>query len=190
MKQQFWHHLPNLITLGRILCVPVMIWLVLSHDLFGAFWLFVIAGISDGVDGYLAKKMNACTKVGAFLDPIADKFLLVSAFVILGVQGLLPLWLVIMVVFRDFSIVVGATLIEILTHNLKMEPNFTSKINTISQIVLAGCVFGVHGLELPGMMLVIDILIYITAITAVLSGAAYLYYWGKAISQPNEGRQG
>lgn len=186
MSQQFWLHIPNMITLGRILCVPVLVWMILSHNLYGAFWLFIIAGISDGLDGYLAKVLKARTKVGAFLDPIADKLLLVSAFVVLGVQELLPLWLVIMVVFRDLAIVVGAALIELLTHDLKMEPNFSSKINTVVQILLACSVLGVHGLELSGMEMIVEGLVYLTALTVVSSAIMYLYYWGMTISQPNE----
>lgn len=186
MNQRILAHIPNMITLGRILCVPVMIWLILKHDFNAAFWLFIIAGISDGVDGYLAKVMNARTKVGAFLDPIADKFLLVSCFIFLGVQGLLPLWLVIMVVFRDVSIVVGAGLIELLTHNLKMEPHMSSKINTVVQILLVSCVLAVHGLELNEMHRIADGLVYLSAVTVIFSGVMYLYYWGKAMGQPHE----
>lgn len=184
MRQSFWCHIPNIITLGRILCVPVMIWMLLKHDFHRAFWLFIIAGISDGVDGYLAKVMNARTKVGAFLDPIADKFLLVSSFIFLGVQGLLPLWLVIMVVFRDLAIVVGAGLIELLTHNLKMEPYMSSKINTVVQILLISCVLGMHGLQWGSMSQLVEGLVYLSALTAVFSGVMYLYYWAKAIGEP------
>lgn len=185
MSRHFWLTVPNLLTLGRILLVPVLVWLVLSHELQWAFWVFVIAGISDALDGYLAKVMNAQTKVGEFLDPLADKFLLVSAFVVLGVQDIIPLWLVIMVVFRDLAIVVGAALIELVTHDLKMSPNFSSKINTTVQVLLVSCVLGVHGLEIGGMERLVDGLVYLVALTTVLSGAVYLYQWGVTISQGN-----
>lgn len=185
MSRQFWLNLPNIITLARILAVPYLVWLVLVQNITWAFWVFVLAGLSDGLDGFLAKRFKLETKVGAFLDPIADKLLLVSAFVVLGMQDFLPLWLVIMVVFRDLAIVVGATLLEILTHNLKISPNFSSKINTTVQIVLASCVFGVHGLEVGAMEMVIDLLIYLTALTTVVSGGIYLYQWGLAIGQEN-----
>jgi len=160
-----------------------MSWLVLIHEFQWAFWVFMAAGISDGLDGYLAKKMNAQTKIGALLDPLADKFLLVSAFVVLGIQGLLPLWLVILVAFRDLSIVVGAALIEIVTHDLKMSPNFSSKINTTVQIILATTVLGVHGLDVNNMDDVVLGLVYMAATTTVLSGAIYLYQWGVTIGQ-------
>ncbi len=185
MSQVFWLNIPNMITLGRIIAVPFMIWLVLIHKLDWAFWVFVCAGLSDGLDGYLAKKLNAFTEVGAFLDPIADKLMLVSVFVILGVQDFLPLWLVIMVVFRDLAIVVGAFLIEVMTHKLEMAPNLSSKINTTVQIVLASSVLGVHGLQVDGMDMFVQTLIFTTAITTLLSGAIYLYQWGITVSQAN-----
>ncbi|NVJ90146.1 MAG: CDP-alcohol phosphatidyltransferase family protein [Methylocystaceae bacterium] len=185
MSQQFWLNVPNLLTLGRIIAVPFIVWLVLIHQLNWAFWVFIGAGVSDGLDGYLAKVMNAQTKIGALLDPIADKFLLVCVFVVLGVQGFLPIWLVILVAFRDFAIVMGATLIEIMTHNLTMSPNFSSKLNTSIQIVLASCVLGVHGLQVESMMFLIDGLIYVTALTTAISGAIYLYQWGQMITQVN-----
>ncbi|WP_240796868.1 CDP-alcohol phosphatidyltransferase family protein [Terasakiella sp. SH-1] len=185
MGQHFWLNIPNVITVGRVFAVPFMVWLILTHDLHAAFWLFVAAGISDGVDGYLAKILQARTRIGAFLDPIADKLLLVSAFLTLGVQGLLPLWLVIMVVFRDFAIVLGAALIEILTRDLKMAPNFSSKVNTTVQIVLVSVLLGVHGLSVQGMDWAVTGLIYATALTTLVSGLIYLYQWGITISQAN-----
>ena len=185
MSQTVWLNIPNLITLGRIFAVPVLVWLVLIQKFDLAFWLFILAGISDGLDGYLAKKMNAYTRIGAFLDPIADKFMLVSIFVILGVQGFLPIWLVIMGVFRDVGIVVGASLLEVVTHKLEMAPNFSSKINTTVQIILAAFVLGIQGLEVVHMDVFVDVLVYGTALTTMWSGAIYLYQWGNTIAQAN-----
>lgn len=185
MSQTIWLNIPNIITLGRIIAVPFLVWLVLIHQLDWAFWVFVGAGISDGLDGYLAKKLGAYSKIGAFLDPLADKFMLVSIFVILGVQDFLPLWLVIMVVFRDVAIVVGASLIEIVTHKLEMAPNLSSKLNTTVQIVLAALILGVQGLDVGGMDLYIEIMIYMVGLTTLWSGAIYLYQWGHMIAQAN-----
>ncbi len=185
MTRHFWLNIPNMLTLGRILSVPVLVWLIIIHELNTAFWLFIVAGVSDGLDGFLAKIMNAQTRIGELLDPLADKLLLVSVFVVLGVQELVPLWLVIMVCFRDLSIVVGATLIEIMTHDLKIAPNLSSKINTTVQILLVSCVLGVHGLDLTEMMGAVDALVFLTALTTVLSGVIYLYYWGTTVSQVN-----
>ncbi len=180
-----WLNIPNIITLGRIFAVPYMVWLILVQDMRTAFWIFVVAGISDGMDGYLAKVLHARTTIGAYLDPIADKFLLVCAFVVLGYQEHIPLWLVIMVVFRDLAIVVGAALIELLTRNLKISPNFSSKINTTVQIVLVSFVLAIKGLGITGMDDAVNVLIYITALTTMISGVIYLYQWGRTISQVN-----
>ena len=90
--------IPNLITLGRVILVPVVFWLLITHQLQAAFLAFVVAGISDAVDGFLAKRYNWETELGAYLDPIADKLLIVSIFIALGVSGKLPPWIVIAVV--------------------------------------------------------------------------------------------
>lgn len=92
--------IPNLITLGRVILVPLVFWFLVSGKLQAAFLAFVAAGISDAVDGYLAKRFKWETELGAYLDPIADKLLIVSVFVALGVTGQLPSWLVIAVVSR------------------------------------------------------------------------------------------
>ena len=103
-------NIPNFITLGRIMSVPVIFWLLLSGENKFAFFVFVAAGISDAVDGYLAKRFNWSTELGAYLDPLADKLLIVSIFIALGVRGELPLWLVIAVVSRDILIVAAVLL--------------------------------------------------------------------------------
>ena len=100
-------NLPNAITIARILAVPLMIWLIVSGDYLAAFWVFVLAGISDGVDGFIAKRFGLQTELGAYLDPLADKLLLVSIFVSLGMLRVLPAWVVILVVSRDILIVGG-----------------------------------------------------------------------------------
>ena len=103
-------NLPNLITLGRVILVPVVFWLLITGQTEVAFVAFIIAGISDAVDGYLAKTFGWKTELGAYLDPLADKLLIVSIFLALGVDGKLPLWLVIAVVSRDILIVIAVML--------------------------------------------------------------------------------
>ena len=97
--------IPNIITLGRILLVPVIVWAIASGQMAIAFVLFIIAGVSDAVDGFLAKRFNMASEIGALLDPLADKALLVSIYVALGISGAVPRWLVILVVSRDIMIV-------------------------------------------------------------------------------------
>jgi cardiolipin synthase (CMP-forming) len=178
-------NLPNLITLGRLLCVPVAIWLVLSDDLGAAFWLFAAAGLSDAVDGFIAKRFDQRSRLGALLDPLADKALLVSMYVTLGVAGHLPNWLVILVVFRDVLIIGGFLLVTALAHAMRWEPIFISKLNTALQIALVVVVLARLGLGIPDLGLG-RLLIYAVAATTVISGAAYLVRWGRALAGVEE----
>ncbi len=97
-------NLPNAISFGRFLSVPLVVWLIISDRYAAAFLLFSVAALSDAVDGYIAKRFRMATALGGYIDPIADKTLLIGVFVTLGVVGGIPVWLAILVVFRDFSI--------------------------------------------------------------------------------------
>jgi cardiolipin synthase len=169
--------LPNFISLARLLAVPVTVYLLLIGSFQAAFWLFLAAGVSDALDGAIAKHFNASSQVGAFLDPLADKALLMAIYVTLGYLEHMPVWLVILIVFRDLLIIGGAILFHTLTHSLKMEPLLVSKTNTAAQIILAGAVLAELGLELslPGL---VHVLIYVVAATTLVSGAAYVIKWG------------
>jgi cardiolipin synthase (CMP-forming) len=168
--------IPNLITLGRVILVPVVFWLLLTGELKAAFLAFVIAGISDAVDGFLAKRFKWETELGAYLDPIADKLLIVCIFIALGVTDRLPSWLVITVVSRDVLIVIAVVLSWLLGHPTPMKPLAISKINTVVQIVLAGTVLAdeAFALKLNGP---VQLLTLLTAITTVASLVAYLRVW-------------
>lgn len=168
--------IPNLISLGRLLTVPVTVWLILTHRIEAAFWLFLAAAVSDAVDGQIAKRFGAMTELGAYLDPLADKALLVAVFVSLGYQGLLPLWLVIMVVFRDALIIGGVILIHTVTDSVSMRPLTVSKINTAAQLALAVLVLGVRGFEIDDGGLT-TALVYVVGGTTLASGAAYVVAW-------------
>ena len=169
--------LPNIITLARLLAVPVTVYLMLQDAFAAAFWLFIAAGVSDALDGYLAKRLGAVSQIGAYLDPLADKALLVSVFVTLGYLDHVAMWLVILIVFRDLLIIGGAILFQTLTQSLEMKPLFVSKINTAAQILLAGVVLAQLGLG-PEMPVVSTALVYGVAATTFLSGAAYVVKWG------------
>jgi len=173
--------LPNLITLGRLLCVPLAIWLVLLDHFDAAFWVFIAAGLSDAIDGFIAKHFDQRSQLGALLDPIADKALLVSMYVTLGVAKDLPLWLVILVVFRDLLIVGGFLLVSALGHPMRWEPLLVSKLNTALQIALVGVVLASVGLglALDGLK---PALVYAVATTTVVSGAGYLVRWTRALA--------
>ncbi len=140
--------IPNLITMARLASVPVAVWLIVNGHLTAAFWWFVVAGLSDAVDGIIARSFSARSKLGGYLDPIADKMLLVCTYVALAIEGLLPDWLVALVVVRDIVIVTGVTTLHLMKERLAMQPLAISKINTAAQIALAALVLAVHG---PGL---------------------------------------
>lgn len=168
--------IPNLITLGRILLVPVVVWAIASNAMLMAFVLFLVAGVSDAVDGFLAKRFNMTTELGAYLDPLADKALIVSIYLTLGINGEIPRWLVILVVSRDILIVGGIMLSWLMGNPLKIKPLLVSKLNTVAQIVFACVVLGSLGFnfEVPTLKLV---LMGLVAILTLLSIAAYLAEW-------------
>ncbi len=174
-------NLPNIISLGRLLSVPVIVWLILSGEMGVAVLVFAGAGVSDAVDGYLAKRLNAQTQVGRYLDPIADKVLLVAVYLTLGGQGYLPLWLVILVVSRDFLIVGGVLMSFTMGLNYRVQPLLVSKVNTVAQIALAVTVLG--ELAYDGRLNWVSVvLVYVVALTTVLSGTGYLVQWVRSLS--------
>ncbi len=167
---------PNLITLGRVILVPVVFWLLVSGNMRWAFAAFVCAGVSDAIDGFLAKRFNWQTELGAYLDPLADKLLIVSIFIALGVLAALPSWLVIAVVSRDILIVLAVLLSWLLSHPVKIKPFAVSKANTLAQIVLAATVLADEGFQL-GLGVVRTWLVWITLGLTILSLGAYLGTW-------------
>lgn len=172
-------NIPNLISLGRLVSVPVIVVLILSDQVVFAFWLFIGSGLSDGVDGFIAKRFNSTTVLGAYLDPVADKVLLVAIYITLGQHGMLPIWLVITVVSRDI-LIVGAVLLSMaLGQPLEMHPLWLSKINTAAQITLASLVLGVSAYDLSFAQIELG-LIYLVGATTILSGAQYMVHWGRS----------
>jgi cardiolipin synthase len=169
-------NIPNFISLARLLMVPVVIWAILDDRMALAFWIFVGAGLSDAIDGFLARRLSCISVVGEFLDPLADKALLMSIYVTLGAEGYLPNWIVILVVSRDVLIIGGAMLYQLITGNLKMTPLFISKINTVVQILLAGFVLGSHALGVDAEMAIVA-LVWLAGVTTLLSGGSYVVGW-------------
>ena len=176
-KSDIRMNIPNLISLGRLLLVPVAVWLILNGIMTAAFWVFVVACVSDALDGFIAKNFDCETVLGSYLDPIADKALLVSVFVTLGQTGHIESWLVIMVVFRDALIICGAYLYHLLYQRLSIQPLLISKINTTMQFSLAAVVLGLAGFGMENAPLT-GALSYIVAATTLASGATYVIKWG------------
>jgi cardiolipin synthase len=167
--------LPNLISVARLVAVPVVVWLILADRMTAAFWIFVGAGVSDAVDGYLAKKLDARSVLGSYLDPLADKLLLIAIYVLLGRNGEIPVWLVVLVIARDAALLGGSMLAVKADRTAAMQPLLISKANTVLQIVLAALIMARLGLGWPEIGIGLDILVYGVAVTTTWSGAAYLW---------------
>jgi cardiolipin synthase len=170
--------LPNAITVLRILAVVPLVWLLIGDRYPAALWLAFFAGLSDAVDGYLAKRFGWVSRVGGILDPLADKFLLVSCVVVLAMKGHLPMWLLWLVLGRDLLIVGGAAAFNFLVQRVEhAAPSRLSKLNTCMQIALVLLVLVelAYGWELR----LVTTLVMVTALTTITSGVHYVWYWGR-----------
>ena len=174
-------NIPNTITLGRVISVPVVFWLLVTGRTQVAFVVFVVAGLSDAVDGFLAKRYGWETELGAYLDPLADKLLIVCIYIALGVLRELPSWLVIAVVSRDVLIIVAVVLSWLLDNPVKISPLLVSKATTVAQLLLACVVLADLGFEL-GLDNLRLVLAWITGGLTVASLVAYLRGWVKHMS--------
>ncbi len=168
--------IPNLITLGRIILVPIVVWAITSGEMRVAFFLFVAAGISDAVDGFLAKRFHMASELGAYIDPLADKALIVSIYVALGIAGALPISLVILVVSRDIMIISGFMLSWLVGKPMPVRPLPISKLNTVAQILLAVLVLAERGFGFAAAPAV-AVMVGLVAILTLLSIAFYLAEW-------------
>lgn len=169
-------HIPNVLTILRMLMVPPVVLAVLSGRYGFALVLLAIAGASDGVDGFLARRYGWQTRLGALLDPIADKLLLVTVFIALGVAGGVPLWLVALVAGRDLVILAGAFAYRLLFGRLELAPTLLSKLNTLLQVLLVLIVLLDLARWVPFAWLVDSLVVAVTLSTA-LSGLHYVWEW-------------
>ena len=173
--------IPNIITLVRILLVPFIVWAIASNELEIAFIIFVAAGISDAIDGFLAKRFNMSSELGALLDPLADKALLVSIYMSLGIWGAIPRWIVILVVSRDIMIV-GAVIVSWLFGKpIPMKPLMVSKLNTVAQVLFAALVLASVGFGFNAAPYDLILMGFVTVFTLV-SVSLYLVEWARHMS--------
>ena len=176
-------HIPNVLTILRMLMVAPVVLAVLSGRYGFALVLLAIAGASDGVDGFLARRYGWQTRLGALLDPIADKLLLVTVFISLGVVGGVPLWLVALVAVRDLVILAGAFAYRLLFGRLELAPTLLSKLNTVLQVLLVLIVLLDLARWVPFAWLVDSLVVAVTLSTA-LSGLHYVWEWsGRALGR-------
>ena len=170
------HHLPNLITLSRVALVPALILLLHEHRYGAALGVFVVAGVSDALDGYLAKRWQVQSQFGAVLDPVADKLLLVTAYVMLTLSGHIPFWLTLAVASRDVLIVGGYLVYTSHAGPVHMRPSILSKLNTLLQISLVALLLAklAAGIRVP---LLVSAMIYAVLVSTMASGLHYLWSW-------------
>jgi len=156
--------------------VPVVVWAITAGEMRIAFVLFLAAGISDAVDGFLAKRFGMATELGAYLDPLADKAMLVSIYIALGITEAVPRWLVILVVSRDIMIVSAVILSWLVDKPVPLKPLLVSKLNTVAQIVLALVVLASLGFSFNAHIAVLALTALVAALT-LISIACYVAEW-------------
>jgi len=170
------NNLPNLITLARMLMTPLAITMIISQRFLPAFLIFILAGVSDAVDGFIAKNFELRTELGAYLDPLADKALLISIYVSLAIYAGLPAWIVVTVVSRDVMILFAVLVSWLLDKPVEIRPVWVSKLNTVAQISLAGFALGVRAYGLDPQPLQ-TYLLWAVAGTTLASGSVYIAHW-------------
>ena len=173
---QIMNNVPNLITVARMVMTPIAVQMIISERYLPAFLIFLLAGVSDAVDGFIARHFDLRTELGAYLDPLADKALLVSIYVFLAIYGELPAWVAIAVVSRDVMIVVAVVVSWLLDKPVEIRPVWESKLNTAAQIALAGFALGARAFSVnpyPAQ----TFLEWGVGATVVVSGGVYVAKW-------------
>jgi cardiolipin synthase len=174
--------LPNFISSLRILLIVPIAWALLRHQLHTTLWLFGAAAASDAVDGFLAKQFDWRTELGGILDPLADKLMLSTVFIVLTLLGSVPVWLTTAVIARDCIIVLGAVSYRVLLGPVAARPSNVSKLNTLCQIIYLLVVIGVQLFAWPGVWtMALGALVFVTA---AVSGIDYVWVYGRqAVAQ-------
>jgi len=180
-------NLPNLLSVLRIFLVPPVVFYMLQENYMPAMILFVVAGVTDSLDGWLAKHFNWQSHLGEILDPLADKLLLVSSYVCFAWLEHLPIWLVVSVMLRDIIIVAGGVLYRIFFGKVVINPTYISKFNTLMQITLIAVML-LSLAWIPVSDLLITVLIWTVLFTTVASGIVYVYAWGSRAIQAAKSR--
>ena len=170
--------IPNLLTVARMLATVPLVGCIALELYDAAFLIALIAGFSDAVDGLLAKRFNWVSGIGGVMDPLADKMMLVSIFVVLCAQGHIPLWLLLLVTGRDVMIVVGGLFYHYKVEDFDAKPTWISKGNTALQILLAAVVLFALAWQ-PDWMVWITWLIFAVAATTLVSGLQYVWVYGR-----------
>ncbi|MBI4987843.1 MAG: CDP-alcohol phosphatidyltransferase family protein [Rhodocyclales bacterium] len=178
--------LPNFITIGRVLLIPVVAFLLLDHDYRLAFAVFLVAAVGDWVDGFIARRFNQMSQLGAVLDPVADKMTMMIVAILMAAQGLLPIWLAVVIVMRDAIIVAGAVAYRFVVGRIELAPTRLSKANTLLE-------FGVLALAMAqaGQLVMADAwlmpLFLLVFASVLVSGAHYVWLWRRKAIEDGRG---
>jgi len=173
-----WINLANALTLSRVLLVPVLAYLLAHGEYRPALWVFLAAGLSDALDGFVARRFNQITRVGAILDPLADKFVIVSAVLMLAWLDLLPPLIAVLVIARDITIVGGAVCYRILVGPVEMSPSSISKFNTLVQLAMILLVL-IQTAALADMSSWLPFFYALVAVTTLSSATHYVWVWSR-----------
>jgi cardiolipin synthase (CMP-forming) len=173
--------IPNLITIVRIILAPIFVIYLIQERFTPALLVFLMAALTDAADGFVARIFNQKSSLGAVMDPLADKILLISAFVVLAARGLLPPWLTVLVISRDVLILLGALILFLYQNRIEVRPSVLSKLNTCFQIATVSATLAKG--YFPWLTPLCPYLFWITAVLTGVSGLAYMRYWLGMFSQ-------
>lgn len=168
--------LPNIITIARVLLIPVVAFLLLDHDYKLAFTVFIVAAVGDWVDGFLARRLNQMSQLGAVLDPVADKMTMMIVAILMAAQGMLPIWLAVVIVLRDAVIVAGAIAYRFVVGHIEMAPTRLSKANTFLEFGVLALVMAQAGEIVNAEAWLMPLFILLFA-SVLISGAHYVWVW-------------
>jgi Phosphatidylglycerophosphate synthase len=167
-------NIPNFLTLARLLLVPVLVIFLIQGLFFNALTVFIIAGASDAIDGFLARILKQKTVLGSYMDPLADKALVICSFVTLSVLGMIPAWLVVIVVSRDLIILIGIAILSFMSISVEIRPAFVSKVTTTLQFLTIFLVLASGYLPLHFNAWLIEAVYWTTALFTIISGLNYI----------------
>jgi len=176
-------NIPNALTILRIILVPLLAFLLIHEEYRAAIWVLLVAGLSDALDGAIAKRFNLMTELGSLLDPLADKALVVTSILALAWKGLLAWWLTEVIIARDLVILGGAVAYYLRAGRLEMAPTIPSKVNTCIQVCLIFVIILTAAGMAPTTGWLLRVIMGCTLVTTVFSGVHYVTVWGRKAAQ-------
>lgn len=181
-------NIPNFLSLLRIILVPIIVIFLIQEEYATALIVFCLAGLTDALDGTLARLLKKQTELGAFLDPLADKVLLSTGFISLSIFGLIPGWLTVIVISRDLIILIGIMTLSMMSVSYEIKPVFVSKITTALQIgtVFLALFLKTFTFKIINYYEVVKILSWLTAFFTILSGLIYIYKGIKFLNRSSD----